>query len=89
MTGFAATHTGSLTPSSDPWTFVGTVTWQSDIDPAIPSWLSDSDAAATPGVVNPANDDLATGDLLRVDVDTAGTGAKGLVVSIEFEKAAI
>lgn len=45
--------------------------------------------AATPGVVNPANDDLATGDLLRVDVDTAGTGAKGLVVSIEFEKAAI
>lgn len=30
-----ATHTGSLTPSSDPWTFVGTVTWQSDIDPAI------------------------------------------------------
>lgn len=29
------------------------------------------------------------GDLLRVDVDTAGTGAKGLVVSIEFEKAAI
>lgn len=35
MTGFAATHTGSLTPSSDPWTFVGTVTWQSDIDPAI------------------------------------------------------
>ena len=35
MTGFAATHTGSLTPSSNPWTFVGTVTWQSDIDPAI------------------------------------------------------
>lgn len=33
MTGFAATHTGSLTPSSDPWTFVGTVTWQSDNDP--------------------------------------------------------
>ena len=29
MTGFAATHTGSLTPSSDPWTFVGTVTWGS------------------------------------------------------------
>ena len=35
MTGFAASHTGSLTPSSNPWTFVGTVTWQSDIDPAI------------------------------------------------------
>ena len=35
MTGFAATHTGSLTPSSNPWVFTGTITWQSDIDPAI------------------------------------------------------
>ena len=35
MTGFAASHTGSLTPSSNPWKFVGTVIWQSDIDPAI------------------------------------------------------
>ena len=35
MTGFAASHVGALTPASNPWTFVGTVTWQSDIDPAI------------------------------------------------------
>lgn len=34
--------------------------------------------AATAHVVNTSNDDLATGDLLRVDVDAAGTGAKGL-----------
>lgn len=38
--------------------------------------------AATPPVVDTANDDLATGDLLRVDVDAAGTGAKGLVVFV-------
>ena len=38
--------------------------------------------AVTPPVVDTANDDLATGDLLRVDVDVAGTGAKGLMVLI-------
>lgn len=38
--------------------------------------------AATPPVVNTANDDLSTGDLLRVDTDVAGTGAKGLMVMI-------
>ena len=38
--------------------------------------------AATPPVVNESNDDLATGDLLRVDIDVAGTGAKGLMVLI-------
>ena len=45
--------------------------------------------AATPAVVDTANDDLLTGALLRIDIDTAGTGAKGLIVSFEFEKAAI
>lgn len=40
--------------------------------------------AATPAVINTSNDDMATGDLLRVDVDGAGTGAKGLIVSIGF-----
>jgi hypothetical protein len=38
--------------------------------------------AATAPVVNTSNDDLATGDRLRVDVDVAGTGAKGLQVMI-------
>lgn len=28
MTGFAATHTGSLTPSSDPWTFDLSTVWE-------------------------------------------------------------
>jgi hypothetical protein len=44
----------------------------------------DSSTAATPAVINTANDDVATADEWRVDVDVAGTGAKGLVVEIVF-----
>jgi 2-hydroxy-3-keto-5-methylthiopentenyl-1-phosphate phosphatase len=41
-----------------------------------------SDTAATPAVVNSSNNTLATGDRIRVDVDVAGTGAKGLSVGL-------
>ncbi len=41
-------------------------------------------SAATPPVVDAANADVATGDLLAVDVDIAGTGAKGLGVILTF-----
>jgi hypothetical protein len=41
----------------------------------------DATAAA---VIDTANDDVATGDELRIDVDVAGTGAKGLVVELQF-----
>lgn len=43
-----------------------------------------SATAATPAVINTSNDDLATGDQLRVDVDTihSGTAAQGLLISI-------
>ena len=40
-------------------------------------------AAAAP-VIDTANDDVATGDLIAVDVDVAGTGAKGLGVILAF-----
>lgn len=36
--------------------------------------------AATAHVVDTANDDVATGDRIAIDVDVAGTGAKGLGV---------
>jgi hypothetical protein len=36
--------------------------------------------AATPPVVNPATNTLATGQQLRVDVTAAGTGTRGLAV---------
>jgi hypothetical protein len=45
----------------------------------------DSSTAATAMVVNASNDDLATGDVLRVDVDVAGTGTTGLQVTIECQ----
>lgn len=41
-------------------------------------------SAATPPVVDTGNDDVATGDLIAVDVDGAGTGAKGLGVILRF-----
>lgn len=42
--------------------------------------------AATPHVVNTSYDDLATGDILAGDCDTAGTGADGLLLIIVAEK---
>lgn len=45
---------------------------------------SSSYTAATPPVINASYDDLATGDFLRVDVDGAGSGAKGLQVIIDY-----
>lgn len=41
--------------------------------------------ATTAYVVNTSNDDVATGDLIRVDVDVAGTGTTGLYVALSFE----
>lgn len=46
---------------------------------------STSHTAAAPPVIDTANDDVATGDLIYVDIDVAGTGAKGLLVTLEFQ----
>ena len=46
---------------------------------------STSYTAATPPVIDTTKDDVATGDLIRVDVDVAGTGAKGLIVVLSFQ----
>lgn len=45
---------------------------------------STSYSAAIPSVVDTGNDDVATGDLIAIDVDAAGTGAKGLGVILTF-----
>ena len=46
---------------------------------------ADSATAATAAVINGSNDDLATSDILRIDVDaTATTKAKGLLVTLRF-----
>jgi hypothetical protein len=41
--------------------------------------------AATAPVIDTNNDDVATGDLIAIDVDGAGTGAKGLIVYLAFQ----
>jgi hypothetical protein len=45
--------------------------------------LTSYTAAAQP-VINTANDDVLTGDIIFVDADVAGTGAKGLGVALTF-----
>lgn len=45
---------------------------------------TDSKDATTPAAIDTANDDVATGDMLRIDVDVSGTGAKGLIVEMQF-----
>ena len=45
-----------------------------------------SDTAATPAVIDAANDDVAAYDLIRIDVDVIHTtAAKGLIVTLEFQ----
>ena len=41
--------------------------------------------AATPRVIDTAADNVATGDLIAIDVDVAGTGAGGLLVNLVFD----
>lgn len=45
----------------------------------------DSKDATTAPVIDTANDDVLTGDLIRVDVDVAGTGTTGLIVTMSFQ----
>lgn len=45
----------------------------------------DSKDATTAPIIDTANDDVLTGDLIRVDVDVAGTGTKGLIVTMSFQ----
>jgi len=47
------------------------------------SEFESSDAAAA-AVIDTANDDVNTGDQVHVDIDVAGTGAKGLFVLMTF-----
>jgi len=45
----------------------------------------DSKDAVTPAVINTANDDVATGDEIRIDIDVTGTGTLGCHLRLEFE----
>ena len=52
----------------------------------IDSGETDSSTAATAAEIDTANDDVATGDQIRIDVDAvhSGTAAKGLLVELQF-----
>lgn len=51
----------------------------------IDSTETDSSTAATAAVIDTANDDVATGDIIAIDIDAVATTApKGLVVSMRF-----
>jgi hypothetical protein len=41
--------------------------------------------AATAPIIDTTNDDVATGDILRIDIDAAGTGTKGLIIILSFQ----
>jgi hypothetical protein len=42
--------------------------------------------ATTPPVVDTSNDDVSTGDIIRIDVDAAGTDVEGLDIHLVFNK---
>lgn len=44
----------------------------------------DSKDATTPAAINASNSMVATGDQIRIDIDSAGSGAKGLIVELQF-----
>ena len=46
----------------------------------------DSKTAATPAVINQSNNTVNHGDEIRIDVDIAGTGTKGLEVRMGLRK---
>jgi len=48
---------------------------------------TDSKDAATAPVVDTDHDDVAHGDILRLDCDVAGTGTKGCYLRLTFQEA--
>lgn len=75
-TGTMAIQINNVTQTADMLTTVLT----------IDSGETGSDTAATPAVVDTSNDNVATNDILRVDVDTIHTTpAKGMLITLEFQ----
>lgn len=89
LTGVAA-HVTTVSSSGTPTIQIHNVTDAADILSTritIDASEKDSSTAAAAAVINASNDDMATADELRVDVDVAGTGTKGLIVELTFTRA--
>lgn len=83
-----AAHVTTVSTSGTPTIQIHNVTQAADMLSTritIDANEKDSKDATTPAVIDTSNDDVATGDELRFDVDVAGTGTKGLIVEMKFE----
>ena len=86
LVGVAA-HVTTVSSSGTPTIQVHNVTQAADMlstRVTIDANEKDSKDATAAAVIDTGNDDVATGDELRVDVDVAGTGTKGLIVELQF-----
>lgn len=82
-----AAHVTTVSSGGDPTIQIANVTQAADMlstKITIDAGEKDSKDATTPAVIDTGNDDVATGDELRIDIDVAGTGAKGLIVDLTF-----
>lgn len=84
-----AAHVTTVSSSGTPTVQIHNVTDAADMLSTritIDANEKDSSTAAAAAVIDGAADDVATADELRVDVDVAGTGAKGLIVELTFTR---
>lgn len=91
MTGYdliaVAAHVTTVSSSGIPTVQIANVTDSVDMlstKLTIDASEKDSSTAATAAVIDTTKDDVVTGDELRIDVDVAGTGTKGLIVQLTF-----
>lgn len=83
-----AAHVTTASSSGNPSIAIYNVTQTADMlstNITIDANEKDSKDATTPAVIDTNNDDVATGDELRIDIDGAGTGTKGLIVELTFQ----
>jgi hypothetical protein len=86
LVGVAA-HVTTVSSSGIPTVQIANVTDSVDMlstKLTIDASEKDSSTAAAAAVIDATHDDVATGDELRIDIDVAGTGAKGLIVEMQF-----
>lgn len=83
-----AAHVTTVSSSGLPSIAIYNVTQTADMlttNITIDATEQDSKDATAAAVIDTANDDVATGDEIRIDIDGAGTGTKGLIVELTFQ----
>ncbi len=82
-----AAHVTTVSSSGTPTIQIANVTDSVDmLSTRITINANEKDSStASAAVIDAAHDDVATADELRIDVDVAGTGTKGLIVEMQFQ----